>query len=458
MLEDDSANLKSQGTCPAIEQAHYPLLVGPRLLMEEAISVDQRLDIITLVSVTLAKNLYPYRGKDLETRIDTLNEILQQQFEKLDSRSCEEMDEPLKELDLDLDTAFDASTPSTSTESQGVQTSLSTEVNRQFESVEVQTEAEDEVSASQPLCADATMVDLAITTPPIQEPPSTPATTSVPQPQHNLFAAKTVMSMMRNMADLLECTTQGISQGSVKSLKGKEKEVIDVDIPSGYLDSSPPFTTILEEFRGMKEEMRRSQHRNQSEVESMRLSHFMEVAALKDEIRSIESRGKQELEEVTRRYSQQIGELKTTIRSREERERRDKEKESGSLELLEIRRRVASLEARSLSDSISADMLRSASRGSIPNGHFQEPRHPHFNPPHLLPTDLEEQPYATAFRAPRQFMREESMSKPGTPAPSDRKPFPNRYPDAMELDESMPLPAKSQRKMHMINFPRQPMG
>lgn len=212
----------------------------------------------------------------------------------------------------------------------------------------------------------------------------------------------------------------------------------------------------------MKEEMRRSQQRSQSEVESIRLSHFMEVEALKDEIRTIESKGKQELEEVTRQYSQQIGELKSAIRLKAERERaRDREKESGSeklpSELLEIRRRVASLEGRSRSDSISVDMVRSDSRASMTNGHFQESiisRHPL---PHLS-TDFEEQPYATAFRGPGQLMREGSMSKPGTPAPSDGNLFSNRHPEVMDLDESMPLPAKSQRKMHMMNFLRPPMG
>ena len=470
VLEDNSADLKSQGMCPVIEHARYPSLAGPHLPTEEVLSVDQRLDVLAHVlahvSVTLAKNLYPYRGKELETKIDILDESLQQQFEaiqKLDGRSCGEMYEPFKELGAHPDTAFDPSTESTSTEtlSQGVQTSLPSHVNRQFESVEVQTEAENEVPAPQrPLSADTTMVDLTIHTPPFPEPPSTPAVKADYQPENNRSVAKTVMSIMRNMADLLECTTQG---GSVKSLKGKEKEVNDVDMMPSYLDS-PAFTTILEEFKSMKEEMRRSQHRSQSEVESIRLSHFMEVEALKDEIRTIESKGKQELEEVTRQYSQQIGELKSTIRLKAESERAiDREKESGSeklpsLELLELRRRVASLEVRSRSDSISVDMLRSGSRASMTNGHFQEPvisRHP---PPHLLPIDFEEQSYTTTFRAPGQFMREGSMSKPGTPAPTDRNPFSNRHPDVMDLDESIPLPAKSQRKMHMMNFLRPPIG
>jgi len=119
-----------------------------------------------------------------------------------------------------------------------------------------------------------------------------------------------------------------------------------VDMMPSYLDS-PAFTTILEEFKSMKDEMRRSQHRSQSEVESIKLSHLMEVEALKDEIRTIESKGKQEIEEVTRQYSQQIRELKSTISLKAEREGgREKEKENESeklpsLELLELRRRVA---------------------------------------------------------------------------------------------------------------------
>ena len=468
-LEDNSADLKSEGICPVVERARYPSLASLRLPTEEALSVDQRLDVLahvlSHVSVTLAKNLYPYRGKELEAKIDILDKSLQQQFEavqKLGSQSCGEMFEPFKQLGAHPGAAFDPSTKSTSTEtlSQGVQTSLPSHVNRQFESVEVQTEAENEVPVPhQPLSADATMVDLTIHTPPFPETSFTPSAKAEYQPENNRSVAKTVMSIMRNMADLLECTTQG---GSVKSLKGKEKEVTDADMMPSYLDS-PAFTTILEEFKNMKEEMRRSQQRSQSEVESIKLTHFMEVEALKDEIRTIESKGKQELEEVTRQYSQQIGELKSTIRLRSERERaRDREKESGSeklpsLELLDIHRRVASLEVRSRSDSISVDMVRSGSGASMTNGHAQEPvnfRHP---PPHL-PTDFEEQPYTSTFRAPGHFMREGSMSKPGTPAPTDRHPFSNRHPDIMDLDETMPLPVKSQRKMHMMNFHRPPIG
>jgi hypothetical protein len=463
MPEDNSASLKSQGMCPVIEHACYPSLA--RLPTEEALSVDQRLDVLAHVSVTLAKNLYHYRGKELETKLDILDKSLLQQFEtiqKLDGRSCGEMNEPFGALP---DIAFDRNTESTEILSQCVQILSPSHVNRQFESVEVQTETGNEVPAPphQPLSADATMVDVTVHTPPIPQPPSTPAAKAEDQPENNRSVAKTVMSMMRNMADLLECTTQG---GSVKSLKGKEKEVTDVDMMPSYLDS-PAFTTILEEFKNMKEEMRRSQHRSQSEVESIRLSHFLEVEALKDEIRTIESKGKQKLEEVTRQYSQEIGELKSIIRLKELKEEsersRDKEKESGSeklppsLELLEISRRIASLEARSRSDSISVDMLQSGSRASMTNGHFHEPvisRHP---PPHL-PTDFEEQPYTTTFRGPGLFMREGSMSKPGTPALSDRNPFSNRHPDVKDVDESMPLPAKSQRKMHMMNFLRPPLG
>ena len=470
MREDNSANLNSQGLCPVIEHGRCPSLAGLRLPTDEALSVDQRLDVLSHVSVTLAQNLYPYRGEELETKIDILDKSLRQQFEtiqKLDGRPCGEMNETFKELDAHPDTALDprAGLKSTETLSQGVQTSSPSHAIRQFESVEVQTEVENEVPAApqQPLSADATMVDLTIHTPPLLEPPSTPAAMAE-QPENNRSTAKTVMSIMRNMADLLECTTQG---GSAKSVKGKEKEVTNVDKLPSYPDS-PAFTTILEEFKSMKEEMRRSQHRNQSEVESIRLSHFVEVEALKDEIRTIESKGKQTLEEVSRQYSRQIGELKSTIRLNEEKEKerardRDREKESGSeklpsLELLEIRRRVASLEARSRSDSISVDVVRSGSRASMTNGHFQEPvtsRHP--PPPLHLPTDFEEQPYSTTFRGPGPFTREGSMSKPGTPALSDRNPFSNRHSDSMDLDETTPLPAKSQRKMHMMNF-RPPVG
>jgi hypothetical protein len=88
LLQDDLAILKSQGTCPAVEQDHYPLLVGPCLVTEKAISVDQRLDALAHVSITLVKNLYPYRGKELETKINLLDKSLQQQFEMIQKLDC----------------------------------------------------------------------------------------------------------------------------------------------------------------------------------------------------------------------------------------------------------------------------------------------------------------------------------------------------------------------------------
>ena len=79
MQEDSLADLKAK----ECEPARYP----PRSPTEEAINIDQRLDVLahslTDVSVTLVNILYPYRWKELETKIDIHDKSLQQQFETI---------------------------------------------------------------------------------------------------------------------------------------------------------------------------------------------------------------------------------------------------------------------------------------------------------------------------------------------------------------------------------------
>ena len=83
MQEDSLADLKSQGMVQLLNL----LVIPPRSPAEEALSIDQRLDVpahsLTHVSVTLVNNLYPYRWKELETKIDIHDKSLQQQFETI---------------------------------------------------------------------------------------------------------------------------------------------------------------------------------------------------------------------------------------------------------------------------------------------------------------------------------------------------------------------------------------
>ncbi|KAF8147857.1 hypothetical protein B0H34DRAFT_277072 [Crassisporium funariophilum] len=465
-LEEAMENVKSQGLWPSDSYIRDAAVLDG----EQSMTVDQRLDILAHASVALANDLYPFRGEELETRINSLDIRLQEQFQMI--QNSEDM--PFND--------YDARSAPIPHRNNGASTSIglqSEHLERQLEDIGIQTHTESVTSSrSHPplpnkhrlLSPDATMIDLS--TPVTQVAPESSPAPEVATGHRSV--AGTVMSMMRNMADLLELSNHGQTEvPASRSVKGKEKAIdfADVDIPEAHWPGkSPVMATLLEEFRHMKEEMRRSQQRSRDELKSIRMAHFTEMETLKDQIRRLEDRGKEEVDKVLHRCQDEMEELKTTIRFREpegEREKRKAKKNAEesaepSLELIELRRRVAMLETRARTEVSAADIPRSVSRSSMTNGNISEPayaRNPGSHPlSHLIGNDYEDSPYTPTFKPPRPFARDGSISKPGTPAPSERRSFSIRHPDIMDMDEGIPLPAKSQRKMHMMSFSRPPPG
>ncbi len=149
---------------------------------------------------------------------------------------------------------------------------------------------------SSPLSSDATMIDLALQQPMdsgSSEAPK-PSTSDISFSPVTLLSdvsrrsepvAKIMMAIMRNMADLLECSTQ--NDAFSRSTKGKEREVESEESrlrSSDEYADSPIVSTIINEFRSMKEELRHTEQWSREELRAMNLHHRTEVESLKNEI------------------------------------------------------------------------------------------------------------------------------------------------------------------------------
>ena len=485
------ASTGPNGSYPSVleSRARYASLEGG-----EPMTVDQRLDVLAHASVALAKVLYSFRGKDLETRIDTLDHHLEQQFERLwkpEENPPNEPEPQARILDekevqtLEISSSSQAIQtmeelevvepikPPPSMTSQGVQVA---EEERILEATGIQTEPvltpeplptrPEPESPIQQLSPDATMVD--IFQPPLEcdviVGPSkllSPAEESERRPP----VSGAVASIMRSMADLLESASRD-TFGVVRSAKGKEREVDvrDVEMGDGYADS-PILAALMNELKSMKDELRENQQRSREEIVAMRMLHRSEVDTLKGQMEDKENQGKEELEELRRRHGEELDQVRDTIHTltnlKEKRESVEEAPRMPPIEILELSRRITSLESRSRTDSF-ADSNSPAPQSSPTTIRASEPpptihRLSNLHPlAHLMPSDPEESTSLPSPRIARPVFSEFSVSKPGTPASFDRPSISSRHHDGIDVEESIPLPIKTQRKMHMMMFQRPP--
>ncbi|KIM37748.1 hypothetical protein M413DRAFT_448264 [Hebeloma cylindrosporum] len=473
-------------------RARYAALAG-----EEPMTVDQRLDVLAHASVALAKVLYPYRGKELEIRIDSLDHRLQQQFERLWKLGEHPIKEKVPELHarildekevqtLEISSSSQATQtieevkvvepvkPPPSMTSQGVQAA---EEERILEVTGIQTEpvlaAEPPPPPSEPespmrlLSPDATMVD--ISQPPTEGDVTVSSSKPLPLEDEDLRrrppVSGAVASIMRSMADLLESASRDTS-GVARSAKGKEREldVRDVEMGDGYADS-PILAALMNELKSMKDELRENQQRSREEIVAMRMLHRSEVDTLKNQMQEKEHQGREELEEIRRRHGEELEQVRDTIHTlRDLKEKQETVEEGPSMppmEILELSRRITTLETRSRTESFT-DSNSPAPQSSPATIRTSEPpttmqRLSNSHPlAHLLPCDPGESSVLPSPRTGRSFFTEFAASKPGTPASSDRPSISTRPLDGMEVEESIPLPIKTQRKMYNMMFQRPP--
>ncbi|KAJ3501087.1 hypothetical protein NLJ89_g9498 [Agrocybe chaxingu] len=408
-------------------------------------SINHHVDALAVASVSLARDLQTFDGEERDRRIDECDLLLQRRIADLQNAGhgpSTALGPPLTRTASPREVMTEPP-PSTSL---GVQT---LEMNN---TVGFERRAASLVPGSRrlPLSPDATMVDLTSRSPPMVT--ESHAEESKADASRDLTRSRSVTSVMtavmRNVADLLECTS---GDGTiVRSAKGKERE-IDVDGGRSVVQyDSPIVSVLLSQFKSMKEELRLSQERSREEMQTVASLYRSEVESVKEEMRAREDRSKSELESLKRRHQEEMESIKEAIRviekDREKAAEQDEEMRAPPREIAELRRRVLSLESESRSGSHASAALGGASGVSLP-------RRPNHHPlGHLLSMDGEQEQVA-AIPAPLHLndgLAFASASKSTTPT-SDRFAF--LVGDRMDIDEHTPLPIKSQRKY--LSFPRQ---
>lgn len=268
---------------------------------------------------------------------------------------------------------------------------------------------------------------------------------------------KKVLSVMRNMADLLEFTKDGAVSKKGKEKEGEEEpreeqELVSDAQPQPSTEESA-ISTLLEEVRAMKEELRSSEQRARDEVEAIRAAHAAEVEKLKNEMLAKEKKEREELEEATKRHLEEFKALKESMQEREVKQQQAaiQEQKVPQSDLIDLRRRLLYLETRNRVDNMSPDLPRSSPSSSTPpyNSIGRDSSHPLA---HLFAYDAPPSP--ASRNAQGSPMKDVSIPTSGTPAPSyEKSHFSLRPLNGMgELDHSAPLPIKSQRKHQLMAY------
>ena len=284
------------------------------------------------------------------------------------------------------------------------------------------------------LTPEATMVDLSVPPTTLNFPKMEPVSGTITP------ATRLMVSMMRDFADLLDCTR--VDEGNDAKGKGRASDVVTT------ADGTPFDFSLLHEYKSMKEEIWKRQRRREEEIESIAGLHRAELTSLKKRIRVTEDKYRRETELLGRRHREEMDLLMSTVCELEKRREQigvETEGKLPSLEILELRRRIAALEnhTRSLTHSQSQ-----AGRFSRPvcddESNLMIIRRAPFHPlGHLF--DYEDATLSVPYRPSSDGII--SVSKEGTPVQSESS-------NTVFID-SIPLPIKSQRKfqsMHRMNL------
>lgn len=255
-----------------------------------------------------------------------------------------------------------------------------------------------------------------------------------------LSSIRVMTSMMRDMADLLDCTNER------NDSKGKQRAVNNAEFPKSISSYDlPTLDALFAELKSMKEELQRSQQRYQEETDSMARFCRAEVDFVKEELRAMKLHYQRESELIRKRHHQETESLMDILRETEKGGAQiAAEKDKLPLyELFELRRRLTALEGHARSFAQPGSMAGSLAEDELDSPTTQNiASHPLA---HLLEFgDWSAPPSNLAIRSSDIV----SASKSGMPSRSD-----NYISNAMIID-GIPLPIKSQRKFQAIHrFP-----
>lgn len=406
---------------------------------DHAMSVDQRFVILKNSVLAIVNRFDGMKADQLEKEIADVDSKLKHIFDETWTAlnlPCRE-EWPFKRITRDTDVQASpvevVALPKAPVHDASVQASIEP-IRRLFESVSIQTGP----APSHPptpllrpsVSPDATMVDL------------TSSNKSFKSVENDISVKVAMASIMDMMQDFVE---------NPKSNKGKE--------PEDSAESSL-LATVMAEFKAMKEDLKKAQQMNREELQAINELHRNEVKALREELRDREQQRKAELDALSSQHRVEVEALRGTIRTMEkERERlassEDEATRMQPQELLDLRRRISTLEAlpRSpgfVSDHVMASPPLSAAstvRSELPAAAPKMQAHPLS---HLIAIDSEDAPMPFSPRTHMASVREASASKPGTPLSSERTSVSRR--DSMDVadEPNIPMPVKTQRKPYMF--------
>jgi len=398
---------------------------------DESFSMEEHLKLVVECSSLLSKYVTIFKGRELEEQVVELDKRLKQELPNLRIAQTglyvTAGNDPPVRVDKEVATV--------------VPEEHSTLLDQRKDALgECQVEKPDGIMqdsttdsiARQSLTPEATMVDLpsvpptsASTCPDILKTELVPGT--IPS------ATRLMTSMMRNLADLLDC----MCGGDNNDVKGKGR-ALNTESPCEL----PLVSSFLSEFNTMKEEVQRCQQRSKEGIESIARLHRAEVISLKEQMRATEEEYRRDTELLRERHREEIDSLMGGFREAE------KQRETATvgaegrlplLEMLELRRRVSVLEShtRSLLTHSPSQTGPSSRPVCEDESDITIIRRPPFHPlGHLF--DYEDAASPIPYTSPDGM-----TPKPGTPIQLESS-------NAIFID-SIPLPIKSQRKFQSMH-------
>ena len=400
----------------------YPFVDG-----EEPFIMEEHLELVAKCSSLLSKYLMGYKGRELEERMTELDERLQVQQELSNTGTVRNLatESDVRAgshlpvcADKEVATVVDEDHSELVNQGQGI---VGDEQVEKLAGI-MQDPATDTVTR-QSLTPEA-MVNLS----------SVPLTTASTDSDLKiellswtaLPATRLVTFMVRNLADLLDCIRHG--GGDSDDAKSKERALdmagpTTIGTPYDLLLVSP----LLNEFKSMKEELRKSQQRTKEEIESIARLHSAELVSLKEHMRAIEKcRG--ETESLMQQHREEMDSLMGSVRGAKKQATVEAE---GKLPLLELQQRITTLESHTRSLSYSPSQA----------GPFSRPV-------------CEDESDSTSFRRPPFHPLGHLFDYEGDAV----SPVPYRWGTSIQselsnaaLINSIPLPIKSQRKLQFMH-------
>lgn len=401
---------------------------------EGSFNMEEHLELVLKCSSLLSKYVETFKGRELEERVIELDERLKQELSNLGVVQSLTTD-PYVTARNDSPVRVDKAVATVVPEDHSTLLDQRRDVLGDCQVEKPDSIVEDSITdtiARQSLTPEATMVDLSSV-------PSTSASTCPDVLKIELVSGtippttRLMTSMMRNLADLLDCTYGGDNN----DVKGKGRE-----LNIGSHCELSLVSQFLNEFKSMKEEMRRCQERSKEEIESIARLHRAEVISLKEQMRATAEEYRRDTELLREQHRQEIDSLLGSFREAEKQREKVNMETEGKLplvEMLELRRRVGALESHSRSLLIHSPSQTGPSRRPTCDDESDITiiRRPPFHPlGHLF--DYEDAASPVPYTSPDGL-----TSKPGTPIQLESS-------NAIFID-SIPLPIKSQRKFQSMH-------